>query len=142
MISHLVRILIAEDFQRSLVRVILCASSVTKNNNSCFRKCDCIEKAVTEKAVTEKAVTEKVGIEKVITEKAITEKTGIEKAVTEKAGIEKAVTEEASTEKVVTEKANISEFCYDGVPCLSDEDCFDGQCIAKYVIFFTSSFGH
>ena len=44
---------------------------------------------------------------------------------------EKAVTEKVVTEKVVTEKGYISEFCYDGQPCLSDEDCFDGQCIAK-----------
>ena len=99
----------------------MCAAPVTKKNNSRFRKCDCIEKAVTEKAVTEKGATEKVGIEKA----------GTEEGVTEKAVIEKAVTEEAGTEKDVTEKANISEFCYDGLPCLSDEDCFDGQCIAK-----------
>ena len=84
----------------------MCCFCLTKNNNSRFRKCDCIEKAVTEKVVTEKA-----GIEKAVTEKAATEKVGIEKAV--------------------TEKANISEFCYDGLPCLSDEDCFEGQCIAK-----------
>ena len=114
-----------------MVRVILCAAPVTKKNNSRFRKCDCIEKAVTEKAVTEKA-----GIEKAVTEKAATEKVGIEKAVTEKgvtekAALEKAVTEKAGTEKAVTGKANMSEFCYDGLPCLSDEDCFDGQCIAK-----------
>jgi hypothetical protein len=42
-----------------------------------------------------------------------------------------AGTEKAVTEKAVTEKAFISELCYDGQPCLSDEDCFDGQCIAK-----------
>ena len=41
----------------------------------------------------------------------------------------KAGAEKAFTEKAVTEKANISEFCYDGLPCLSDEDCFDGQCM-------------
>ena len=51
---------------------------------------------------------------------------GSAKAGTEKVGIEKAF-----TEKAVTEKANISAFCYDGLPCLSDEDCFEGQCIAK-----------
>ena len=95
-------------------------------NDSHFRMCDCIEKTVTEKAVTEKAVTEKAVTKRAVTEKAVTEE-----AITEKAGIEKAVTEEAGKEKAVTEKANISEFCYDGLPCLSDEDCFDGQCIAK-----------
>ena len=99
----------------------MCCFCLTKNNHSRFRKCDCIEKAVTEKVVTEKAVTEK----------AATEKVGIEKAVTEKAVTKNTVTEGAVTEEAVTEKANISEFCYDGLPCLSDEDCFDGQCIAK-----------
>ena len=80
-------------------------------NDSHFRMCDCIEKTVTEKAVTEKTITEKASIEKAVTEEAVTEK--------------------AVTENAVTEKTNISEFCYDGLSCLSDEDCFDGQCMAK-----------